>query len=194
MKRALFGLVIGLAAAGAMIAAQTPADPARDPGASVAPSSSQSPSSSQARSSDQDKDSTLTGCLIQGSGPTVFILDNARMSGQPTTEKGKRYVLAAAASSVDFRSQLNHEVMITGMSDEKTMSSSPSSGSTAGQGAGAGQSSTPSQGAGAGRSSTYGQGAGQSSTMARATDEKDLPKLTAKSITKVADTCSVVGE
>jgi len=57
---------------------------------------------------------TLTGCVIQGSSPTVFIFDNAKKDPKSTTEKGVRYVAVIAAEDVDLRKNLNHEVQMTG--------------------------------------------------------------------------------
>ena len=59
-------------------------------------------------------DVTLTGCLIQGSGPTVFIIDNAKKDPKDAEEKGARYIVLAAAEDLNLRQHLNHEVRITG--------------------------------------------------------------------------------
>jgi hypothetical protein len=93
---------------------------------------------------------SLTGCLTQGTSPTVFILDNAKLSSAEKTEKGKTYVLASGTENLNFKAHLNHEVTITGMAESK-VSAAP----------------TPGQ----------------------KVDEKDLPTLTAKSLTMMADRC-----
>src|SRR5579871_6248813 len=66
----------------------------------------------------------LTGCLIQGSGPAVFLLEDARTSVEDKTEPGKTYVLVAAPESLraDLRADLNHEVVVTGATGTDTES------------------------------------------------------------------------
>ena len=131
MKRFATGLLASLAVATSLIAAQEPPKPA-DP--QKAP-----------------PDVTLTGCVTQGSGPTIFILDNARMNPRDQNEKGKAYLLVAATEDLGFARQLNHQVSVTGIAEVKAAPP---------------------------------PAAGQKPT------EKDLPKLTAKSLTQVADTCT----
>jgi hypothetical protein len=96
-------------------------------------------------------EAVLTGCIIQGSSPTVFILDSARQNAQDQNEKAKTYVLVVGAEDLDFKQHLNHEVRVTGVAENKTPPTPP---------------------------------AGQK------VQEKDLPKLTAKSVTMVADRCT----
>jgi len=98
----------------------------------------------------QVPDATLTGCLIQGSGPTVFIIDNAKMDPKSTTEKGVRLVVVAATEDLNLLQHLNHEVRITGKVDGKL----PPAGTKV--------------------------------------EEKDLPKLNAKALTMVSNTCPMV--
>ena len=64
-------------------------------------------------------DVTLTGCIIQGSSPTVFILDNAKLDPASTTEKGVRYLVAGVSEDVDIRTHLNKQVRIVGEVDAK---------------------------------------------------------------------------
>ena len=64
-------------------------------------------------------DVTLTGCIIQGSSPTVFILDNAKLDPASTTEKGVRYLVAGVSEDVDVRGHLNKQVRIVGEVDAK---------------------------------------------------------------------------
>lgn len=59
-------------------------------------------------------DVTLTGCLIQGSTPSVFLFDNARKDLKDKAEKGVRYLVLIAGEDLDLRTQLNHEVTMTG--------------------------------------------------------------------------------
>ena len=134
MKRLVLSLVGSLAVATVLVAAQdpkpqTPAQPA-------------------------SQDVTLTGCLTQGSGPTVFILDNAKQNARDQNEKGKTYLLVASAEDLSFKNHVNHEVMVTGAADAKAAMPPAAGGKMT---------------------------------------EKDLPKLTAKSITPVADTCTAPG-
>jgi hypothetical protein len=101
---------------------------------------------------------TLTGCVVQGSSPTVFILDNAKKDPASTTEKGVRYVLASAVEDVDLRTHLNHEVRIVGEVDIK-VSADPV---------------TPPV------------------PPVPPDPEKNLPRLKAKSVTMVSDTCGLL--
>jgi hypothetical protein len=101
---------------------------------------------------------TLTGCVVQGSSPTVFILDNAKKDPASTTEKGVRYVLASAVEDVDLRTHLNHEVRIVGEVDIK-VSADPV---------------TPPV------------------PPMPPDPEKNLPRLKAKSVTMVSDTCGLI--
>ena len=113
--------------------------------------------SAQATQAPQDKtqkgtDVTLTGCLIQGSGSTVFLLDNARMNPQDKDEKGQRYKISGSVQSSELSKNVNHEVAVTGVAESKP---APASG--------------------------------------QMVQEKDLPKIEAKSLAAVADTCSPTG-
>ena len=161
MKRTLMGLFASVVLAGTMVAAQdSPAAPGQQPPSSPPASPRQQPTpppsapAAAAAATDQKApDVTITGCLVQGSGPTVFILENAKSSTAPATEKGQKYVLdAASGAKVEFTSHLNHQVRIVGMADTK-----------------AGEAAAPSS------------------------NEKDLPKLSARTVTMVADTCPSAG-
>ena len=99
---------------------------------------------------------TLTGCVVQGSSPTVFIFDNAKKDPASATEKGVKYLLASAVEDVDLRTHLNHEVRIVGEVDIK-VSADPV---------------TP-----------------PAVPPVPPDPEKNLPKLKAKSLTMVSDTC-----
>ena len=59
-------------------------------------------------------DVTLSGCLIQGSTPSVFLFDNARKDLKDKGEKGVRYLVLIAGEDLDLRAHLNHEVTMTG--------------------------------------------------------------------------------
>jgi len=99
----------------------------------------------------QKPDVTLTGCVTQGSSPTTFILDNARLNVDDRGEKGKIFLIVSASEDLNLAKHLNHEVSVTGTADQKTM---------------------------------VAPAAGQK------VDEKDLPKLSAKSVITVADKCT----
>jgi len=133
MKRFLGASIASLALAVTVAAAQTP--PPQDP------------------SQDQQKvpDITLQGCVIQGSGPTVFILNNARVKPDDKNEKAQTFVIVAGTEDLMLKNHLNHEVTVTGNAEAKVAPVPP-----------------PGQ------------------TVA----EKDLPKLTAKSLTMVSDRCT----
>ena len=60
---------------------------------------------------------TLTGCIVQGSSPTVLIFDNAKEAPNNASEKGGRYLLASTISDIDLGKHLNHVVRITGELD-----------------------------------------------------------------------------
>jgi hypothetical protein len=60
---------------------------------------------------------TLTGCIVQGSSPTVLIFDNAKETPNSASEKGGRYLLASTISNIDLGKHLNHVVRITGEVD-----------------------------------------------------------------------------
>jgi len=110
-------------------------------------------------------DVTLTGCLVQGSAPTVFILENAKTGTASASDKGTSYVITMAPSAtVDLRGQLNHQVRIIGTTDDKTTVIA-----------------TPSAGA-----------PGASATVAKL-DEKDMPRFSSRTIVRVADTCASAG-
>ena len=93
----------------------------------------------------------LTGCIIQGSSPAVFILDSARKNPQDRNEKAQTFLIVAGTEDLKLKEHLNHEVRVTGLAENKTPPTPP---------------------------------AGQKVA------EKDLPKLTAASVTMVADRCT----
>jgi hypothetical protein len=55
----------------------------------------------------------LTGCIVQGSTPAVFLFD-AKKDPTSAVEKAERYLLIPAAEDVVLRPHLNHVVRITG--------------------------------------------------------------------------------
>jgi hypothetical protein len=94
-------------------------------------------------------DVTLTGCLVQGSAPNVFVFQNAKKDSKSTAEKGVSYVVVASSETLNLRNHLNHEIQISGQSDGKIAPVSTERAS-----------------------------------------ETELPKLTAKNITMIANTCA----
>ena len=60
---------------------------------------------------------SLTGCLVQGTGPSVFILANAKADPLDTSQKGRSYLLASSSMSISFREHLNNEVKVDGTAD-----------------------------------------------------------------------------
>lgn len=159
MKRNTLAVLGSIVLAGTLVAAQEP--------------------TSRQSTSATNKDATMsiTGCLVQGSTPTTYVLQHAKISGNDAmasqsgkadatkaetsrndatkADAGKSFVLTAAAGqNVDFRSQLNRQVTVTGSTDDKLAWSAATA--------------TP------------------SSMM----NEKELPKIVATSVTKVADVCT----
>jgi hypothetical protein len=108
MKRAALSLMLSFAVAGSLYASQAPSQQPSSP-APAAPA----PAASAQASQDKAVDITLTGCLIQGSSPTVWILENAKMSTASATDKGKSYVVVVSGAA-DLKPHLNHQVRIVG--------------------------------------------------------------------------------
>jgi len=180
MKQTILGVLMSVAMSGAIVAAQDGRVPS--PGASP----SQPPAPSQpaprdpapaAPSASSASESTITGCLVQGSGPTVFLLQDAKVSAaapaagasaqasgadasaRASMDHGMTYRLESesGAKGVDFKTYLNRQVSITGKLDAKA--------------------------------STIAMPQDRSQKI----DEKTLGKVTATSLTKLADTCSAIG-
>ena len=85
--------------------------------AAQVPQTAQPTQTAQADQKKVPPDVILTGCIIQGSSPTVFLFDNAKKDPADTKEKGVRYLLASVSEDVDIRNQLNHQVRIVGEVD-----------------------------------------------------------------------------
>ncbi len=62
---------------------------------------------------------TLTGCVVQGTAPTVFILENAKVDRSDRTQKGRSYILVSSVATLSFGEHLNHEVTVTGVTENK---------------------------------------------------------------------------
>jgi hypothetical protein len=140
MKRHVLSVIVASVFATALVAAQGAGAQQPPPAQNPPPQAAQ-----------KAPEATLTGCVIQGSSPTVFILDAARTNPQDQKEKAKTFVLVAGTEDLKFTDHLNHEVRVTGVAEAKTPPAPP---------------------------------AGQKIA------EKDLPKLTAASVTMVADRCT----
>jgi hypothetical protein len=210
MKRTFFGLLVSVAMTGTMVAAQSSQAPS--PGQSQAGrDQGMTPSSASSAT-----DTTVTGCLVQGTDSDSYLLQDVKMttasasgyssgagasasspssssgasasnpssasgaSGSASSASGSQASRSASASSatrgityrldeasgakdLDFKTNLNHEVRLTGTLDRSSMSSSSSSSS-----------------------------ASQSASAGQKVDEKSLPKFSAKTVTKIADTCSAI--
>ena len=61
----------------------------------------------------------LTGCIVQGSSPAVFLLDNAKKDPKDATEKGAKFFLSPSAPDINLRAHLNHIVRIAAVEDLK---------------------------------------------------------------------------
>ncbi|MCC7186056.1 MAG: hypothetical protein IT185_07455 [Acidobacteria bacterium] len=60
---------------------------------------------------------TVTGCLTQGSMPSVFILDNAKPAAATTgttQQTSTRYLVIAEGKDVDLLKHINNEVQLRG--------------------------------------------------------------------------------
>jgi hypothetical protein len=60
---------------------------------------------------------TVTGCLVQGSSATVFVLQNAKRDPQSAAEKPARYIVVPATEDLFLKQHLNHQVRILGVPD-----------------------------------------------------------------------------
>jgi hypothetical protein len=154
MKRTVLSVLASFIVAGTLVGAQNA--PAQDqPSSAPQAPASQAPAPAAASPSQESSDdTTLKGCLIQGSSPTTFFLDNATLATAAAGSKGQRYVVEISAQPDQIKSILNTHVQIVGTADAK--------------------------------------GESASASEERKSDDKkesDLPKLTAKRITRLAATC-----
>jgi hypothetical protein len=111
MKRNVIGTLVGFIAASALAFAQ-----------STTPPTPQTPADPQQPAS---KEITVTGCVTQGSSPTVFVLDNARQKPEDRSEKAASYILLASGEDLNFKTYLNQEVQVTGAPEMKTTPAPP---------------------------------------------------------------------
>jgi hypothetical protein len=160
MKTLVFGTIASMALSVAFVTAQSQTPPPtqqqqQQQQQTPPPTPPQQPPTTPQAPAQAQKlmDVELTGCLVQGSGPTVFIIENAKAENQTEAEKGKTFVLVSGAEKLEFTTHLNKKVKISGSAENKTVP-------------------TPKAG--------------------EKVDEKDLPRLTVRSVTHVADTCALL--
>jgi hypothetical protein len=60
-------------------------------------------------------DVTVTGCVIAGTDPKTFLLDNARMNPKDSREVAKKYLLTSEVEDISMKDLVNHEVTATGV-------------------------------------------------------------------------------
>ena len=157
MKRAALSLMLSFAVAGSLYAAQAQS-PQSQPAAPAAPAAQapapQAPSVTVQAGQDKAADITVTGCLIQGSAPNVFVLENAKMSTAAAADKGKSYVVVVTGNA-DLKPHLNHQVRIVG-GENAAIKVTPTPGGA---------------------------------QVEVKQDESSFPKLNARTVTMVANTC-----
>lgn len=68
---------------------------------------------------------TLTGCLIQGSTPTTFVLDKAKKDPASRTEVAQSFIVISKVEDMDLTRFLNHQVRITGTAAEAKAPANP---------------------------------------------------------------------
>ena len=105
MNRQTIGVCASLVVAAALIGTQVAAQTAGQAGQAQAQAQAQAQKPAEV---------TLTGCLIQGSTPTTFVLDKAKKDPASRTEATQSYVVLSKAENVDLTRFLNHQVRITG--------------------------------------------------------------------------------
>ena len=154
MKRNVLSVMASVLIAGALVSAQNaPAQEQAPTPAPQAPASAPAAAPAPAAPAQDADDVTFKGCLIQGSGPTTFILENAK-SDAPDA-KAHDFVVQIQAQPDQIKSILNTQVQVTGTADKVE---------------------------------------GDDAQKAQKRDEKDMPKLTAKRITRLAATCPATGD
>jgi hypothetical protein len=118
MKRSVLGLVASLAFATALVSAQGQATTQQQ----QTPPPAQSQPEQQPPQTQQIPEVTLQGCLVQGSAPNVFIIENAKKNPDDDKEKAVTYVLEAdpADPKLSFRTHLNQSVTVVGKAEQRT--------------------------------------------------------------------------
>jgi hypothetical protein len=91
-------------------------------GAVQNPPPGQTPPPAQQQVAEKQKGTevSITGCVIQGSTPAIFIIDNAKVKPEDPNEKPVTYVLVAGTEDLMFKEHLNHEVKVTGEVERRT--------------------------------------------------------------------------
>ena len=102
-NRTVISALAGFALASTMLAAQSPQTPAP---------TTQKPLVEEV---------TLTGCIIQGSGPAVFLFDNAKTDKATASDKGRRFILSVGKDDVALVNHLTHQVTIQGSAETKVV-------------------------------------------------------------------------
>jgi len=76
----------------------------------------------QQQQADQRKGTevTYTGCVIQGSTPATFILEDARTKPDDPNEKTVTYVLLPGTEDLMLKEHLNHQVRVVGELERRT--------------------------------------------------------------------------
>ena len=110
MKRQVLGVIVSSVFTAGLVAAQTQQPPPPPP-------QQQQQQPAPQREQQKAPEVTVTGCVIQGSSPTVFIFDQVRTNPQDRNEKTKTYVLVAGTEDLMLKDHLNHEVRITGLAE-----------------------------------------------------------------------------
>jgi hypothetical protein len=113
----------------------------------------------------------------------VFILEDARTSTQAAAEPGKTYIVTGMDSGVNIKSNLNHKVTVVGNS-EMIVAASPSGSSvTVAPSASSSSSSSSSS-----QARVEVEKSGDSVKVK--VEEKDMPKLTARTVMSISDSCT----
>jgi hypothetical protein len=115
MKRQTIGVFASLVVAAALISTQVTAQTGQA-------GQAQAQAAAQVQ---KPAEVTLTGCLIQGSTPTTFVLDKAKKDPASRTETTVSYVLISKVENMDLTRFLNHQVRVTGAPDPKAPPANP---------------------------------------------------------------------
>jgi len=113
MKTALTALAVCMTLAVSAAAFQTPPPAQQQQQQQAAPPPAQ-PAQAQDPQKTPPPDVTLTGCLVQGSTPAIYLFDNAKKDRNDKGEKAMKYLVLISGEDLDLRSHLNKEVTMTG--------------------------------------------------------------------------------
>jgi hypothetical protein len=193
MKRMLMGLLVSVATTGTMLAAQVPSPGASQP---VQPGQSQPSPRDPAMTpgAGTAADTTVTGCLVQGSGPNIFLLKDAKMTAAASAT-APRDMGSAAGSSSSSPADASSSASASAAADKSSVVDRGTTYRLDASGDKAVDFKTHLNH----QVSLTGKIDSKAATTAAAAgavdklDEKALAKFTATSVTKLADTCSAVG-